>query len=168
FGWTLRVTFEQSGRPAESGGEDQAIVVRTHRAGDLVAPGSEHTEMRSSVIELIAVFFYGDSHSCALSLLDDRQQLACGFIDTYPEFSRVEICNHRGHSSEVVGMRMRDYDHVQTIDASMPEIRRDHLFAEIKVGMHPLRKSSGINQQGATLGRDQQNGIALSDVDGGH
>jgi hypothetical protein len=66
----------------------------------------------------------------------------------------VEICKYRGHTAEVVGMRMRDDDHVETIDASMPEVRRDHLFAEIKVGMHPLRKSSGINEQGTTCGRD--------------
>ena len=54
------------------------------------------------------------------------------------------------------------------IDAAIPKIRRDHLLADIEVGMHPLRQASGINQQGAALGRDQQNGIALPDVDGRH
>src|ERR1700680_3878516 len=32
--------------------------------------------------------------------------------------------------------------------------------------MHPLRQASGINEQGAAFGRDQQNGIALSDING--
>ena len=80
----------------------------------------------------------------------------------------MEIRNHRGHPAEVVGMRMRDHDHVEMIDASIPKIRRDHLFAEIEVRMHPLRQASSINEQGAALGRDQQNGIALSDVNGRH
>src|SRR5208282_1520004 len=49
FRRTLRVSLEQSGRPAEGRGKHQAIVVRAHRAGDLVASGSEHVEMRSAI-----------------------------------------------------------------------------------------------------------------------
>src|SRR5271155_1721173 len=122
FGWTLRVAFEQGGRPAESGGKHQAIVVRAHGSGNLVAAGGEHADMRPAIIELIAIFFYGYFHARSLGLLEDRQQLARGFVDAYPEFSRVEICNHRGHTAEVVGVRMGDRDDVETIDASIPEI----------------------------------------------
>ena len=80
FRWTLRVAFKQSGRAGESRGENQAIIVCAHRAGDLVASGSEHLEVRSAEIEFVAVFFYGYFHARLLSLLDDRQQLACGHI----------------------------------------------------------------------------------------
>src|ERR1017187_10843671 len=55
---TFRASLEQSGRPAESGRKHQAIVVRTHQPGDLIASGSEHVEMHAAVIELIALFFY--------------------------------------------------------------------------------------------------------------
>src|SRR5208337_1692482 len=58
FHRTLRVSLQQSGCPANSGRKHQAIVVRTHRSGDLVASGSEHMEMRSTVIELIALLSY--------------------------------------------------------------------------------------------------------------
>src|SRR5450759_3850125 len=109
FRRTLRISFEQSGRPAKSGRKHQAIVVRPHRPGDLVASGSEHVEMRSTVIELIAFFFYRDFHSRSLGLRNDRRQVAHRLVDTQPEFSRVKICNHRGHPTEMVSMRTVSY-----------------------------------------------------------
>src|ERR1035437_1385108 len=111
--------------------------------------------MRSAVIECIAVLLNGNVHSLSLGLRNDRREFAYGLIDTQPEFSSVEICHHRGHSAEVVGMRMRDDDHVQMIDASIPKIRRDHLFTDIEIRMHPLWNASGIDEQRAAFGRDQ-------------
>src|SRR6266851_9426309 len=58
FRWTFRVPLKQSGCPAESGRKHEAIVVRPHRAGDLIASGSEDVEMGAAVIEFIAFFFY--------------------------------------------------------------------------------------------------------------
>src|SRR5882762_658132 len=58
FRRTFRVSLEQSSGPGKSGGKHQAIVIRLHRPGGLVASGSEHVEMRSPVIELVAFFFY--------------------------------------------------------------------------------------------------------------
>src|SRR4029077_4679760 len=58
FCWTFRISLEQSGRPGKSGRKHQAIGVRPHRPGSLVASGSEHVEMHSTVIELVAFFFY--------------------------------------------------------------------------------------------------------------
>src|SRR5258708_24279966 len=145
FRRTFRVSFQQSGSSGKSGRKHQAIVVRPHRAGDLVASRSEHVEMRSSVIELIAFLFYRDFNSRSLRLRNDREQGAYWPVDTQPEFPRTEIGNHRRHSAEVISMRMSDRDHVETIEASIPKIRRDHLFAEIKVRMHPLRQASGLN-----------------------
>src|SRR5271156_4747133 len=55
---TFRISLEQRGGRAKGGREHQTIVVRTHGAGDLVASGSKHGEMRSSIVELIAFFFY--------------------------------------------------------------------------------------------------------------
>src|SRR5208283_3096661 len=126
-------------RPGKRGREHQAIVIGTHQPGDLVASGSEHAEVRSTVIELIAIFFYRDYHSRAPGLRNDRRQLADRLVDAHPEFPRVEIRNYRGHSAKVVGVRMRNHDDVETIEASIPKIRRHHLLAEIEVGMHPLR-----------------------------
>src|SRR6266851_4072473 len=58
FRWTFRVSLEQSGCTAKRGSKHQAVVVRPHRPGDLVASGGEHVEMRSAIIELIDFFFY--------------------------------------------------------------------------------------------------------------
>src|SRR5258708_27904005 len=152
FRWPFAGSLEQSSRPGESRLKHQAIVVWPHRASNLVASGSEHVEMRSSVIELIAFLFDRDFHSRSLRLRNDREQGAYWPVDTQPELPRMEIGNHRRHSAEVISMRMRDRDHIETIEASIPKIRRDHLFADIKVRMHPLRQASGINEESAASG----------------
>ena len=61
--------------------------------------------MRAAVIELVAFFILLDFHSRVLGLRDDHCQLAHRLVDTQPEFSGMEICDHRGHSAEVVGIK---------------------------------------------------------------
>jgi hypothetical protein len=67
----------------------------------------------------------------------------------------------------VVGVRVRDGDGVETMNATRPEIRRDDLFTDVEVGMHPEGKASGVDEERVAVRRNDVEGVALSDVDGG-
>ena len=108
-------------------------------------------KMSSAVIEFLSFFLHRDFHPRSLGLRHHRRQFAHRLVDTDPEFPRMEVRDHRRHSSQMVGMRMRDHHHVQMIDAPIPQIGGNHLLADVEVGMHPLRQPSGINQQCAAL-----------------
>ena len=125
-------------------------------------------KVRSAIIELIAFLLDRNCDSRALRLRHHRRELAHRMVDTQPQFPRMKISHHRRHSPVVVGMRMRDHHHVKMIDPPIPKIRRHHLFAQIEVGMHPRRQSSRIDEQSVLVRRHQQNGIALTHVNGSH
>ena len=61
---------------------------------------------------------------------------------------------------------MGDRDHVEMGDAAGPEIRRDHIFAEIELRAAAPDRSAGIDEQSAALRRDQQDGVSFAYVDG--
>jgi len=56
----------------------------------------------------------------------------------------------------VVGVSVRDSDGVEAMNATRPEVRRDDLFADVKVGVHPVREASGVDEQSAAVGRDDE------------
>ena len=56
----------------------------------------------------------------------------------------------------MVGVRVCDGDGVETMNATRPEIRRDDLFADVEVGMHPEGKASGVDEERVAIGRDDE------------
>src|ERR1700733_9772687 len=58
FSGAFGITLKQGGGCTESGAEDQAIVIRPHRARYLVSPRRQHMKMRSAVVDLISLFLY--------------------------------------------------------------------------------------------------------------
>src|ERR1700735_5755468 len=89
-------------------------------------------------------------------------------VNADPKLARMKVCDHGRHPPKMGGMGMRDHDRIQTIDAAIPEIRRNHLLSNIEIGMHPLRQTSGIDQQSAPLWSHQKNGVALANIDSRH
>ena len=168
FHRTFSIAFQQGRGRTQGGGEDKAIIIRAHGARIFVPPRSQHSKMRSAVIELVSFFLHRDRHARAHRLRHDRCEFAHRLVDADPKLPRMEIRHDCRHPSKVIGVGMSDHDPVETIDAAIPEVRRDNLLADIKVGVRPLRQAPGINQQNATQGRDQQNGVALSDIDARH
>src|SRR5258708_20524486 len=59
---------------------------------------------------------------------------------------------------------MGDCNYVQPRDAAPPQIRRDHVLAEIELRGATTDGTSGIDEQGASLRRDEQRGISLTDI----
>jgi hypothetical protein len=55
----------------------------------------------------------------ALRLRNNGCQLTHGMIDADSQLSRMKIGYHRRHSSQMIGVRMRDRHHIQVIDASI-------------------------------------------------
>src|ERR1039458_4719422 len=124
--------------------------------------------MHPTVVKLISTLFPYTTLFRSQRLHHDRRELPLRLVDADPELLWMEIRNDRRHASEMVGVRVSDYHGVEAIDAAIPQIRRDDLFSDVEVGVHPLRQAAGINQHRAALRRDEQNGVALPDVDGGH
>jgi len=80
----------------------------------------------------------------------------------------MEICDDRRHAAEMIGMRVRDHDGVDVVDAAIPQIGRNNLLADVKIGVHPERQASRVHQENTSSGRDEQDRIALADIDRSH
>ncbi len=89
-----------------------------------------------------------------------------GRVHAIPEFTRLKVGDDAGHAAHVIAVRVRDGDRVQPANAARPEIGRDHFLADIEVGAHVARHAAGVHQQRFAFGRDQQQRIALADIDG--
>ena len=65
------------------------------------------------------------NHSDALlfRLFKKFQECMSRGIGSHPELARLEVGEHSAHATHVVGMPMREYNGVETRDATCPEIR---------------------------------------------
>src|ERR1035438_8385637 len=69
----------------------------------------------------------------------------------------------------MVGVGMAQRHHVQVTNTARPQSGRNNFFADIEILRGLLRttaKSAAIHQQSFARGRNQQQGIALSHIDG--
>src|SRR4051812_46833690 len=78
----------------------------------------------------------------------------------------MEVFNNARQSANMVAVRMRERNDVKVVQASRPKIRRDHIFAKIEFTAHRTNAAATINEHGSSLGRNYEQGISLSDVDG--
>jgi hypothetical protein len=67
----------------------------------------------------------------------------------------------------MVGVCVTDGDNVETGDATLPEIRRDDVFADVEVGLSIAEMTAGVEQHGFAVRSDDEEGVSLTDVDGG-
>ena len=92
-------------------------------------------------------------------------------IGAHPQHPGTKIAQDGRHSAHVIAVRVGESDGVETADIARPQYRRDHVFADFKVGVRrpgrPPMGPPGVDEQGFSLGRDQQQRIPLADVDGG-
>ena len=51
-------------------------------------------------------------------------------------------------------------------DATGPQVGRDYVFAEVELRTGAPDGATGVDEQGAALRRDEQNGVAFANVDG--
>ena len=65
-------------------------------------------------------------------------------------------------------MAVGDGDRVEARETARPEIGRDNVFAEVELRASGTDRASGIDQQGAALRGNEQDGIAFTDVDRSH
>ena len=87
-------------------------------------------------------------------------------LHAIPKFTRLKVGDNAGHAAHMVGVSVRDGDHVEPADTTRPQIGRNHFLADIEVGAHVARHAARVHQQGFTLGRDQQQRISLTHIDG--
>ncbi len=92
---------------------------------------------------------------------------AVGRFHSIPELARLKVRDDAAHSAHVIAVRVRKRDRIQTANPARPQIRRDDLFANIEVGVRRARHAACIQQQRLALRRDQQQRVALADIDGG-
>ena len=67
-------------------------------------------------------------------------------------------------------MGVRDGDDVQRADAAVPEVGRDHILADIELrARNPSerRNAAAIHEHAAAIGENDEQTIALADVDRG-
>jgi hypothetical protein len=79
----------------------------------------------------------------------------------------VKVGQHRRHPSHVVGMSVRKRHHIQLVKSPRPQVGRHYIFPDIQFRVHPEWYTSSIHQERAALRRNQKDGIALANVNGG-
>ena len=97
-------------------------------------------------------------------------------IDGDPELAGTEVAQDSGHSAHVIGVGVCEGDDIEAAELSRPEVGRDDLFADVEggggkdgvlgVGGGP-GGATGVDEHGAASGADNQQRVALADIDGG-
>ncbi len=91
-----------------------------------------------------------------------------GCLPTH-SYPGTKIAQDRKHSTHVIAVRVGQGDGIETADIARPQYGRDHVFADFKVsagGLGAPDGTAGVDEQGFSLGRDQQQRISLAHVDG--
>ena len=83
----------------------------------------------------------------------------------------MEVAQDGGQTAHVVGVGVGEGDGVKVADAARPEDLGDDFFADVEflrglVGT--AAESAAIDEQGFAVGGDEQQRVALADVDGFH
>src|SRR5262249_42534577 len=61
-----------------------------------------------------------------------------------PQLARMKVSNYRRHPAHVIGVGMSQRDRINARNPSRPEIGRDHVFANVHLGMSPEGQAAGI------------------------
>jgi hypothetical protein len=93
-------------------------------------------------------------------------------VDADPELAGVEVTEDGGHASHVVGVSVGEENDVEAADVARPEVRGNDFFADIpradgSVGT-TAGGASGVDEDGLADGADDEQRIALADIDGSY
>ena len=83
----------------------------------------------------------------------------------------MEVAQNGGQAAHVVGVGVGEGDGVEVADAARPERFRDDFLADVEILRGLVRaaaKAAAIDEQGFAVGGDQEQRVALADVDGFH
>ncbi len=94
----------------------------------------------------------------------DRKNCSIGGalnVAANPEFSHAKIFKNGGKTSQMILVRMRERDHVNSFDPARPQVGRNHIFADIDSGTHSARMKSpefaaAVDQHGAPAGKERK------------
>ena len=180
FAGGFGVAFQQGRRLPEGHAQDQGIVVDRRAGIDVRGRRREDGDGNAVPGLAVAGAQVADDDS-QLRRLGEQGAVGGGVgVDRDPQLARAEVAEDGGHAAHVVGMRVGEGDDVETAELARPEVGRNHLFANVEGGVFRaeargvLRVGSRsgwparVDEHGAAGGRDNQQRVALADVDGGN
>ena len=115
-----------------------------------------------------------DAERCGL-----REEGAVGRgvgVDADPELAGAEVAQHGGHAAHVVGVGVGEGDDVEAADAGATRGRARRPLRRRRRWLSWRRRfrrcggaggAAGVDEHGAAGGADDEQGVALADVDGG-
>src|ERR1017187_4725383 len=83
----------------------------------------------------------------------------------------MKIGQQGGQTADVIFVGVGESHGVECYDAAIPQIGGDHVFADIKLGVGLVAEggdAAAIHKQGFSIGQNQQDAIALTDIDDAH
>ena len=146
--------------------EDEGVVVARLRQRGLIGRRGEDIDLRTGPREGVARGFaeHGDVQRRGVS--EERIRGRGMGKHTDPDFFGEKVLEDRVHASHVVGMAVGEGDGVEALDATLPEIRGDDVFAVVEVGGLAADWTSGIDEKSFALWGDDEERIAFAYVDG--
>ena len=172
FAGGFGVAFEKDTGAVEVEAEDEGVVVYG-RAGIAVGElGSEDGGVEIGPGEIFASVEVADRDVLCLSLGEESAEgEGVAGVDADPELAGMEVAEDGGHAAQVVGVRVGEHEDIETAKMTGPEIGRDDLLADVPSAGDDVGAAtggtSGVHQHGLAEGADDEQGVALADVDGG-
>ncbi len=166
----LGIAFEQDRGLPVGDMEYQGIVVAGGRAGGVTGWRGKHFDLGAAESKAVAGSHGFDRYVEPVSLGQERLVGGNTRVVAHPKRPRTKVLQDGGHATHVIAVRVGERDGIEPPDIAGPQDRGDDVFPDFKVGVRGLGAPNGppgIDEQGFPLGRDQQQRIALPDIDGG-
>src|SRR5436305_13860699 len=80
----------------------------------------------------------------------------------------MEVADYRRQTTHVIGMGMSKCDRIYSGDATRPQIRRDHIFADVHLRVRPEGQATAVYQQRLPVRHSEEERIALAYINRCH
>jgi len=172
------VAFEEGGGFAVLEMEDEGVVVDGGAGVRVGGVGGEDAEGDAAEGESVSGAEVADADVEAGGEFEEGGVRRGDGVDADPELGGVEVAQDGGHAAHVIAVSVGEGDGVEMADVAGPEVGGDDLFADVEAGGRgggagrgagedAADWASGVDEEGAAFGTDDEEGVALADVDGG-
>src|SRR5207253_5477817 len=124
-------------------------------------------DLRTAELELLAG---GALHYARAVYARFGQEFAEGSnvrLAAKPQLARTKIRDDRAQTANVVLVRVAERDRIEPRKSTLPQVRRNHLFAIVELAAGKTGRAPSIHQQRLAERRHDKQRVALTDVERG-
>src|SRR5690348_1422330 len=134
FNLALGIAGEEEMNRAEADAQDDGIIIRGLRSsiGRIRPENLCRGAIPPETLPCKAMDYGNATGRC----FGEQIAIGCGiFITSHPQLADFEIIQNRAQAIDVIVVRVRQQDHIEALNSTRPEIRRDNLLADVEAGV---------------------------------